>query len=110
MKHHVHKDDVERVQRKGHTSRELITEKHGAVKGYMIGVSEYTTEEYLTPGIHEDQEGFYVVTGEGKAKIGKKEFDIRPGSAFIAPKDMPHSIKKNPGSVPIKVVWSHGAV
>ena len=38
------------------------------------------------------------------------EFEIRPGSAFIAYKGVPHLIKRDPGSVPVKVIWCHGAL
>ncbi len=70
----------------------------------------YFMDTYNEPGIHDDQEGFYVVEGSGQARVGDDEFDIRPGSAFIAAKGVPHSIKRNPDSGPIKVVWSHGPV
>ena len=106
----IYAEEVGPIQREGHSSRELIDVQHGAVKGYKIGLTEYTTEEYLTPGVHDDQEGFYVIEGEGWAKVGEEEFQIRPGSAFIAPQGVPHAVKKNPGSVPVKLVWSHGAV
>lgn len=110
MSCHVNSEDVKPIQQEGHYSRHLIDEQHGAVKGYKIGIAEYTTEEFLTPGIHDDQEGFYVIEGEGWAKVGEEEFPIKPGSAFIAPKDTAHTVKKNPDSVPVKLVWSHGAV
>ncbi len=107
---YAYADQVEPVHREGHSSRELINNQHGAVKGYKIGLTEYTAEEYPTPGVHDDQEGFYVIEGEGWAKVGDEEFPIRPGSAFIAPRGVPHAVKRNNGSVPVKLVWSHGAV
>jgi len=107
---HVHEESVEKVPMQGHFSRKLIGEDHGAVCGYAIGVTEYTAEEYPTTGVHEDQEGFYVIAGEGTARVGEDEFPVSPGTAFLAPRNTPHSLKKKPGSVPLKVVWSHGAV
>jgi len=107
---YTHEEEIERIDREGHSSRDVIGEEQGAVNGYKIGVTEYTTEEFLAPGVHDDQEGFYVIAGEGVARVGDEEFAIRPGSAFIAPKGVPHAVKKKRGSVPVKLVWSHGAV
>ena len=88
----------------------LIGEAQGCVKGFCMGVSYYERDEYGTPGVHDDQEGFYVLAGTGMAKIGDAEFAIRPGSAFVAGKGVPHTMKRNADSGPIKVLWSHGAV
>jgi mannose-6-phosphate isomerase-like protein (cupin superfamily) len=106
----THEDDVSAVQGDGLVYKNLITTDNGAVNKFLLGITEYIAEEYQTTGIHEIQEGFYVVEGEGTAKIGEEEFPIRPGSSFIAAKGVPHSIKKSPGSVPVKLVWVHGAV
>jgi len=46
----------------------------------------------------------------GAAKVGAQEFEVRPGTAFIAQKGVPHQVKKAPGSKAVKVLWSHGAV
>jgi mannose-6-phosphate isomerase-like protein (cupin superfamily) len=86
----------------------LISEKHGGVKGFCMGISYYDREEYGKPGIHEDQEGFYVLEGAGMARVGDSEFPIRPGSAFLAAKGVPHTMKCDAGK-PIKVLWTHGA-
>jgi mannose-6-phosphate isomerase-like protein (cupin superfamily) len=110
MSIHVHEDDLTMIHGGGHAGAELIGEAHGATNGYCLGIAFYSLETYNVPGIHDDQEGFYVLEGTGRARVGDEEFDIRPGSAFIAQKGVPHSIKKDPGSVPVKVLWSHGAV
>jgi mannose-6-phosphate isomerase-like protein (cupin superfamily) len=110
MSIHVHEDNVAKIEDNNHAGAELIGEQNGAVNGYSLGIAIYYLETYTTPGIHDDQEGFYVVEGSGKAKVGDEEFDIHPGSAFIAQKGAPHSIKRNPDSGPVKVVWSHGPV
>jgi mannose-6-phosphate isomerase-like protein (cupin superfamily) len=88
----------------------LIGPEQGATKGFCIGIAFYDQEVYGTPGVHDDQEGFYVLAGEGTAKVGNEEFEIRPGSAYLAQKGVPHSVKKRPGSKPVKLLWSHGAV
>lgn len=45
-------------------------------------------------GVHDDNEGFYVIKGEGKFKLGDEEFDIYPGVAMYAPAGVAHGIKK----------------
>lgn len=94
----------------GHRGGKIIDESNGAVNGFIIGISYYDQFEYGEPGIHEDQEGFYIIEGTGTAKIGEEEFAIAPGTAFIAAKGVPHTVKRDSGSPPIKVCWSHGAV
>ena len=88
----------------------LIGPDHGATCGYCLGIATYDKEDYGTPGVHEDQEGFYVISGRGMAKVGDEEFPLRPGTAFIAQKGVPHQVKKAPGAKPVKLLWSHGAV
>jgi mannose-6-phosphate isomerase-like protein (cupin superfamily) len=104
---HVSEDEVFKGKPAGGL---LIGPEQGAARGYCMGIVIYDKEEYGAPGVHEDQEGFYVISGRGIAKVGDEEFPIRPGTAFIAHKGVPHSVKKSPGSMPVKVLWSHGAV
>lgn len=106
----IHEDEVSAIQGDGLVYKNLITNSQGAINKFMLGVTEYIAEEYQTTGIHEIQEGFYVVQGEGTAKIGEEEFPIWPGSSFTAAEGVPHSVKKSPGSVPVKLVWIHGAM
>jgi mannose-6-phosphate isomerase-like protein (cupin superfamily) len=93
-----------------HHARTLITSLDGAVNGFSLGVSYYTQDTYGEPGVHDDQEGFYVLEGSGMARVGDEEFPISPGAAFIAPKGVPHTIRKDPHVTYVKVLWSHGAV
>jgi len=104
---HVHEDEFFTTQPGG---AQLIGPEQGAIKGFCIGITFYDKEAYNPPGVHDDQEGFYVLAGRGTAKVGDEEFEIRPGTAYIAQKGVPHSVKKKPGSQPVKLLWSHGAV
>ena len=63
------------------TGYELIGEKDGCVNGCRCGVSVYTREEYdLThAGAHDDQEGFFVLEGRGRAMVGDDEIVLEPG-------------------------------
>lgn len=88
----------------------LIGKDQGATSGFCMGISHYAATDYGKPGIHEDQEGFYILEGRGTAKVGNEEFPVQPGTAFIANKGVPHTMKRDAGSGPIKVLWCHGAV
>ena len=110
MNTHVHEDRLTRISDSSHAGTELIGKPTGATNRFCMGIASYFLETYGEPGVHDIQECFYVVEGTGVAKLGDEEFDIRPGSAFLAQKGVPHSIKKNPGSVPVKLVWAHGAL
>jgi mannose-6-phosphate isomerase-like protein (cupin superfamily) len=93
-----------------HKGAELIGEKNGAKNGFCLGISYYFAEEFGHPGIHDDQEGFYILEGTGQAKIGEEVFKIFPGVSFIAHAGVLHEIIKDAQSVPVKVLWSHGAL
>ena len=92
-----------------HESKVLIDRSHGATNGFCMGMSYYSSDDYGQPGIHADQEGFYVLEGTGTAKVAGAEFRIGPGSAFLVRAGLPHTIKKDPDSKLVAVLWSHGA-
>ena len=110
MSIYVHQTDVLADEGKGCLEGLLIGSQHGAVQGFCLGVAVYDQVEYNPPGVHDDQEGFYVLEGRGMACVGAEDFEIRPGSAFIAAKGVPHSMKRHPDSGPIRVLYAHGAV
>lgn len=93
-----------------HKGGELIGEGNGAKNGFCLGISVYHSESYGETGIHEDQEGFYVIEGTGMALVGSKEIRISPGISFIVYAGTPHAIKKDPDSTPVKLLWAHGAI
>lgn len=76
-------------------------------KGCNASVNRYDTETYPVPGIHEDNEGFYVVRGSGMAKVGEEERSISEGTFFYAPAGVPHAIKKDGGCPVLEVVLFH---
>ncbi len=108
MSVHVHESEIGGIHGPG--GSKIIGEKQGCTGGFCMGISTYKNEEYRNPGVHQDQEGFYVIAGEGLAKAGDEEFAIRPGSLFVALKGVPHQVKAAPGKGPVKVLWVHGAV
>jgi hypothetical protein len=56
----VHEEELPRDDR-GRPAGRLIGEAHGAECGFCMGLSYYDGEDYLAPGVHDDQEGFYVL-------------------------------------------------
>ena len=82
---------------------------------FVISVNLYLTRghyisEYGKGGIHENPKGFFVLSGEGMAKIGEEEFAIHEGMSFLAPAGVHHVVKSSSADVPVKVFWFHSAV
>ncbi len=76
--------------------------------GCNASVNRYYSEEYPSPaGVHEDNEGFYVVKGCGMSKIGDEETEIKEGTFFYAPAGVEHVIKKSPECESLEVVLFH---
>lgn len=65
-------------------------------EGYYAMLNHFYNTDYIIPyGIHDDHEGFFVVSGTGKMIIGDEpEFDLFPGVSMVAPAHVPHAIKK----------------
>ncbi|KAB7889780.1 cupin domain-containing protein [Poseidonibacter ostreae] len=92
-----------------HRGKTLIDKTNGATNTFSFGISEYFSDEFGEEGIHDEQEGFYVIEGNGTAKIGSNIFDIEKGDAFIVPKGTKHTLKKSKNTNVLKVLWAHGA-
>lgn len=93
-----------------HTVYKLIDEKNGCVSGCCACVSIYNLDDFSQPGNHKDQEGFYVLEGTGWAKIGDQIFHIEPNTSFIVPAGVDHTIKRDPGGIPVKVFCFHSSI
>lgn len=90
----------------------LLDEAHGCVNGCRCGVSVYRREEYDLDRAqaHEDQEGFFVLEGRGRALVGGEELIMEPGVCFMVPAGVVHAMKKEKGCQDCKVFWFHAAV
>ncbi len=109
MKIISHEDEIEYSNDDNHKSGELINASNGSKNGFCMGLSFYTRAQYGDPGVHEDQEAFFVLEGSGFAKVGTHEFSINPGNSFIVTAGSEHSIKKDRSCKYVKVLWCHGA-
>ena len=110
MKPYITLEDAiaEQSQRSGY---KLLTEENGCTAGCCSGVSIYADTEFNTrPGAHEDQEGFFVLDGEGYAKLDDLVFEIKSGDSFVAAPGVRHTIKSKYENQPVKVFWFHSAI
>ena len=110
MSYFINKKNVKAVQLSGVVNYPLLNESHGCTAGFCSGIAIFSTKEYLPPGVHEDQEGFVVLEGNGWAKVGNEEYRLEPEVSFLAPAGVKHSIKRDPESEYLKVFWFHGAI
>lgn len=102
------KEDVkEIISGYGHGSFTLLGEEQGCTNGCCAGISYYSMTEYTPAAVHEDQEGFIVLSGRGWAKIGGEEFLVEPETAFIAPKGTKHQMKSASETERLVVFWFH---
>lgn len=106
------KEAEERAGKQGNTGRgyRLLTEENGCVAGCCSGITIYDETQYGKGGVHEDQEGFFVLEGDGYALIGEEEFEVHPGTSFLAPAGVRHCIRRNEDSCPVKVLYFHSAI
>ena len=109
MERFVSINDVAGVPGPGHISYDMLDESNGCLNGCCCGVSVYTETEYQTPGCHDDQEGFMVLSGSGFAKLGNEERAVCKGTAFIVPAGVEHSLRTNDPAVPLEVFWFHAS-
>ncbi|MGN0319089.1 MAG: cupin domain-containing protein [Lachnospira sp.] len=89
----------------------LLTEENGCLNGCCSGITECRDTEYGPKmGVHDDQEGFFVLEGEGFVKLGDEEYSIKPGDSFIALPGVKHGLRVKDGVPCLKVFWFHSGV
>ncbi len=109
MKPYVTWKEVEEQQKDNAPNYKLLTADNGCTAGCCSGITVYADTEYKRPGVHGDQEGFFVLEGEGFAKLDDLEFPITQGDSFVAAPGVAHSVRTKEGSKPVKVLWFHSA-
>jgi mannose-6-phosphate isomerase-like protein (cupin superfamily) len=109
MKYNVTREEALARRQTGKRAYELLTKDNGCVNGCRSGITVYDNDEFPEQyGSHEDQEGFYVIEGEGFARVGDEEFSIKTGDSFLAPAGVRHTIKCIKGGS-VTVLWFHAA-
>lgn len=106
----VNAAEAETLSFEYHDYVELLGESNGCTAGCRTGLLSYRQTEFIQGGVHDDQEGFYVLEGHGWAKVGEDEFPIAPGSSFIAPAGLWHYIRRDDDCPCVKLFFFHAAV
>ena len=78
----------------GAVSHPIFDAQHTPIQGTSAMLNFFVSDTYPAPGVHEDNEGFYVISGEGKMMIGQEEYELSAGCAMLVPAGVPHAIKK----------------
>ncbi len=111
MKPYITKQEVLEQQGEHQRTYRFLTAENGCVNGCASGTTVYADYEFSDkPGRHADQEGFYVLEGEGYAKLDDLEFPIQAGDSFVALPNVAHTIKTKRGCTPVKVFWFHSGI
>ena len=85
MKPYITAEEVIEKQGENQRTYRFLTTENGCVNGCASGTTIYANTEFSDhPGAHDDQEGFYVLEGEGFAKLDDLVFPIKAGDSFVA--------------------------
>ena len=57
----------------GAVSHPIFDAQHTPIQGASAMLNFFVSDTYPAPGVHEDNEGFYVISGEGKIMGGQEE-------------------------------------
>jgi quercetin dioxygenase-like cupin family protein len=77
-----HKDTVNRV---------LIDERMG-IQGFALIYGEVLSGGGAGVHLHPFDQAFYVLSGQGKLKVGLKEYHVKAGTAYCAPAGVEHEV------------------
>jgi putative monooxygenase len=91
-------------------SKNLVgTEQIPTTNGFNLGVAEYHATDFSQVQVHDDQEALFVVSGVGEIKLDGEVLPLRAGTAVYVAPGVSHSTRRT-GELPVKVVYTHGAV
>ncbi len=77
--------------------------------GALSGVMYCNEMEYGPFGVHDDQEGFFVLSGTGTFYVDGEEFRVGPEMAIMIPPHVEHCFKKDADSEDMKIFYFHAA-
>ena len=107
---YINEKDIEKAVFADRWSKDLINEKlFGTTAGFSLGIAEYSVKEFGKPGIHEDQEAIYIISGYGEYMLGDEIFPVSPGCAIYVPPNKNHCVRCTTDE-PVKLIYAHGAV
>ena len=92
MKPYVTMEEVISTQGADSRTHRFLTAENGCTNGCASGTTIYASNEFSDkPGVHNDQEGFYVLEGEGYAKLASDcisvTFTVLPKIFFLPAAD-----------------------
>ncbi|AEV29239.1 cupin domain-containing protein [Sphaerochaeta pleomorpha str. Grapes] len=90
----------------GAISQIVFDEENSPITGFSAMVNEFQNTEFLPFGIHEDNEGFFVLEGTGSMIVADEEFAISAGFSMIVPAHTVHAIRKT-GEAKLKIFLFH---
>ena len=68
------------AREEGRRSVKFLTEANGCINGCCSGVTICSETEFNPePGFHDDQEGFFVLEGDGIVRLDNEEFEVKAG-------------------------------
>ena len=107
----VHQEISRLVEYPGAHSYQLFEQNNSPIQGAAAMLNIFYSSEYPpAPGVHDDNEGFFIVSGYGSVKIdvreNEMEFDLVPGTAILVPAGIPHAVRKK-GNEDLKAFIYH---
>ena len=91
-------------------SYDLLTNANGCQKGCKAGLTEHRATEFPEPQVHEDQEGFYVISGKGWILLDNEKYRVEPDTSLIVPPGVRHAFIRDADVPCVKVFWFHAAI
>lgn len=101
------KNPDNKISLHGAWNHPVFTADDTPVPGFVAAVNVVPYDQYPPDGVHDDHEAFYVVKGNGWAKVGDEERRIGPGACFLAPAGVPHAIRKDGQSEDLEIFLCH---
>lgn len=95
------------IHNPGATTYPIHTMQDTPISGCCTMLNVFQDAQYPQHwGVHDDNEGFYVVSGFGRYYIDDVEYELSPGTSMLAPAGKPHGIKKT-GEADLQVFIFH---
>ena len=103
--------EVMENQGDGKRGYKLLTSDNGCLDGCGSGITNYSETEYNgIGGAHDDQEGFYVLSGSGFVLLDGVEYEICEGDSIMVAPHVHHTFRSRYTIQPLKVLWFHSAL
>ena len=96
--HIIDQKNVKKFTNNGNTIMALATKKNGA-KSHEVWRTSIAAGGQTPLHVHNSEETFVVLKGEGIVVIGDKEYPFKAPCTVIAPAGVPHQLK-NTGKIP----------